>query len=120
MSRHYMKKADTNQPELVKFLRQMGASFQHTHQIAGALDGIVGHCGIDCRVEIKDPNASKQRRELTPAEKRTIEGWCGRKPVILFTKDDCIDLLFSMREEARRRRDCKCAPIELEPVAERN
>lgn len=100
MSRHYAKKADANQPDLVKFLRQLGATFQHTHQIAGALDGIVGCFGIDQRVEIKDPEQPKSARKLTDKEQDTFNDWRGRKPVIIETEDDCLELIKTLRAEA--------------------
>ena len=101
MSRHHAKRTDSNQPELVKFLRKCGASFQHTHQIAGALDGIVGYCGIDQRVEIKDPTKPKSDQKLTEAEQKTFDNWKGRPPVVLRTTDDCLDLLKVLAQNRR-------------------
>lgn len=99
MSRHYAKKADANQPEIVKILRAMGASFQHTHQIAGALDGVVGYKGIDQRVEIKDPSQPPSARRLTVKEEETFDDWKGRKPVIIETEEDCVKLLKELEEK---------------------
>lgn len=100
MSRHYAKRADANQPALVEFLRHLGATFQHTHQIAGALDGIVGIAGIDQRVEIKDPEQPPSARKLTKKEQTTFNDWRGRKPVIIETDDDCLELIKTLRAEA--------------------
>lgn len=100
MSRHYSKKADRNQPDLVKYLRGLGATFQHTHQIAGALDGIVGYAGIDQRVEIKDPEKSGSARKLTDKEKTTFNEWKGRPPIIIETEKDCLELINRMEMEA--------------------
>ena len=86
-------RADVNQHELVKFIRKMGASWQHTHAIPGALDGILGYRGIDIRVEIKDPDQPPSRRTLTPAEEKTIDEWKGRPPVIIETEADVVALL---------------------------
>jgi len=98
MSRHYTKKADGNQPEIVKILRGLGASFQHTHQIAGALDGIVGYKGLDQRIEIKDPSQPPSKRQLTKKEKETFDDWRGRPPAIIETEEDCINLIKEMEE----------------------
>jgi hypothetical protein len=84
---------DANQPALVKFIRFMGASWQHTHAIPGALDGILGYRGVDVRVEIKDPEKPLSKRRLTPAEITTIAEWRGRRPVIIETEQNVIDLL---------------------------
>lgn len=104
MGRHYAKKADSNQPDLVKYLRGRGATFQHTHQIAGALDGIVGFAGIDQRVEIKDPTKPKRDRQLTDKEATTFREWKGRPPVVIETSHDCEQLLSQLSQEAGRAR----------------
>lgn len=98
--RHYSKKADNNQPDLVRYLRSLGATFQHTHQVAGALDGIVGYAGIDQRVEIKDPSKAPSARKLTEKEQETFDEWKGRKPIILETYQDCLELINRMEMEA--------------------
>ncbi len=94
------RRVDSNQAELVKFIRSIGASFQHTHSIPGALDGIIGYFGIDVRVEIKDPDKSPSSRKLTPAEIETIENWRGRAPAVIETEDDVLRLLKAMKSEA--------------------
>lgn len=93
-------RADNNQAAIVKALRSMGATFQHTHSISGALDGIVGYAGIDQRVEIKDPDKPPSKRHLTDEEKKVFDYWRGRKPVIIETFEDCVALLSIMRQES--------------------
>jgi len=93
------RKVDKNQPELVKFIRQMGASFLHTYSIPGALDGVIGYCGVDQRVEIKDPEQPPSKRELTSAEQDVFDDWKGRKPVVIETGDDVTSLLFDMYKD---------------------
>jgi len=90
------RKADRNQPELVKFIRLLGASFQHTHSIPGALDGIIGYRGVDQRVEIKDPQKIPSKRKLTGGEQEVFDGWNGRKPIIIETEGDVSRLLSIM------------------------
>ena len=87
------KRADANQAALVKFIRVLGASFQHTFQIPNALDGIVGYRGVDCRVELKDPSQPPSKRRLTPGEQQVFDEWRGRKPVIIETEADVVALL---------------------------
>ena len=89
MRRH---RADGNQVALVKFIRSMGASFQHT-PVPGGLDGIIGYRGVDVRVEIKDPSKPPSHRKLTPAEAKTISEWRGHKPEIIETEEDVMNLL---------------------------
>jgi hypothetical protein len=96
---------DANQPELVKFIREMGASFQHTHQIPGCLDGIIGYRKIDVRVEIKDPNQPPSKRKLTPAEIETVFRWNGRTPEVIETENDVTRVLGRMvRDSAKLRK----------------
>lgn len=98
MPRHAAK-IDANQPDLVKYLRAMGASFQHTHQIPGCLDGIVGYMSIDQRVEIKDPEQPPSKQKLTDKEQETFDAWRGRKPIVLKTEEGCANLLRKLFKE---------------------
>ena len=93
---------DANQPALVKFIRSMGASFQHTHQIEGALDGIIGYRALDQRVEIKDPNQPPSKRKLTDAEIDTIFAWKGRTPEIIETENDVTRILGRMIRDSAK------------------
>lgn len=79
---------DPNQPDLVAYAREKGFSVQHTHQIPGALDLIVGFRGVDQRVEIKDPSRFPSERRLTRSEQRIFGEWRGRTPVIWETEED--------------------------------
>lgn len=99
MAKWQAARADTNQPELVEYIRKLGGSFQHTHTVPGALDGIVGFRGIDQRVEIKDPTKPKSDRKLTKKEKKTFDMWKGRSPIVIFTKEDCKELLKKLHIE---------------------
>jgi hypothetical protein len=92
-------RADDNQPEIVKAFRKMGATWQHTHAIPGALDGILGFHGIDVRVEIKDGSKIKSKQKLTDKEAETIEAWKGREPEIVKSIDDAILLMNRLRTE---------------------
>jgi len=100
MGRRYAARIDRNQPELVEYIRALGASFQHTHQIPGCLDGIVGYLGIDQRVEIKDSEQPMSAQKLTKAETETFATWKGRAPIVITTKTECRKLLKEMYSEA--------------------
>ena len=100
----YARKADDNQPEIVKFIRSLGASFQHTHQIPGALDGIVGYMGVDQRIEIKDGNKPPSRHKLTPEEQKTFDGWKGRPCQVVKNEEDVLKLIKDMYTTAIKSR----------------
>ncbi len=98
MPRHGAR-IDANQPDLVKYIRGLGGSFQHTHQIPGCLDGIVGYMGVDQRVEIKDPEQPPSKQKLTDKEQETFDLWRGRKPILIKTEKDCRILLKKLFNE---------------------
>ena len=93
-------KQDANQTELVKVIEQHGGSWLDTSRMAGALDGVVGYAGIDQRAEIKDGSKPPSRQRLTDDESDVFETWKGRRPVILKSVQDVLDLLKQMRREA--------------------
>ena len=92
---------DANQPEIVKAIRDMGASYQHTHQVPGALDGIIGYRGVDQRVEIKDPAKPPSARKLTELEAKEFDEWNGRIPVVIETHDDVLRVLAEMASSVK-------------------
>ena len=76
---------DANHDELASYWCSLGGTWEHTYQIAGALDGIAGFCGVDVRVEIKNLDAERgkaQAGRLTQAEQDTIQAWRGRTPAV--------------------------------------
>ena len=81
----------------------MGASWLDLSNVSGALDGLVGVGGIDCRVEIKNPDATRgksQALKLTQDESDEIERWKGRTPAIVTTVDEAIELVNRLRRES--------------------
>lgn len=86
---HRQSRRDSNHTDIVNFVRGIGMTWQDTHSISGALDGIAGYLGVDVRVEIKSPGPPSTQR-LTTAEDKTFMEWKGRKPVIWITEDDVI------------------------------
>lgn len=96
-----IKRVDRNQPELVAVMLKLGCSWRSTHEIPGALDGIIGIAGIDQRIEIKDGLKPPSARKLTTAEKKEIDGWKGRKPVVIETVDQLIALVNWMKIESK-------------------
>ena len=97
MPRGYRQsKRDANHMDIVRHARSLGMSVLETHAIAGvgrgkqagALDLLIGHMGIDQRVEIKDGSKTPSERRLTDAESETFYTWKGRRPVIIESIDD--------------------------------
>lgn len=95
-----LARRDANHDVIVGVFEDMGASWLDLSNVAGALDGVIGTNGIDQRVEIKNPDAmrgEKQATELTDAEDEEFKRWRGRKPVVVLTVDDAINLINQLR-----------------------
>lgn len=91
--RKYLSKVDDNQPEIVKFLRKLGASVQPLHTIGkGCPDIVVGFRGQNWLVEIKDGSKAPSQRRLTTDEGKWRAAWVGQYAVVECT-DDCLSLL---------------------------
>lgn len=76
-------KVDGNQPEIVRALRDIGASVAHIHMVgAGIPDLIVGFRGINYLFEIKDGSLPPSKRKLTPDETQWHEDWRGHVHII--------------------------------------
>ena len=81
----------------------MSASWLDLSNVSGALDGIVGVGGIDQRVEIKNPDAARgkaQALQLTDEEQKEFDRWKGRRPVVVTTVDEAIELVNRLRRES--------------------
>lgn len=89
-------KVDDNQEEIVKAFRKAGASVKPVHQIKGFVDILVGYCGIDQQVEIKDGTKPPSERRLTEGEQKHWDTWKGRRPMIVESLDDVPRVLSQM------------------------
>jgi hypothetical protein len=71
-------RVDANQPELVKKLRELGASVHCTHMVGdGFPDLVVGWEGANILLEVKDSEKCASARKLTPDEERFRKAWKG-------------------------------------------
>lgn len=61
-------KVDSNQKDIVKLLRSVGACVLHTHTLKNAFDILVGYKGRLYIVEIKDGEKPPSQRKLTSGE----------------------------------------------------
>jgi Holliday junction resolvase len=78
------KKIDNNQKEIVAYLRSIGASVQHLHTVGhGCPDILVGYCGKNYLLEIKNGSKSK----LTEDEERFFREWKGDVQIIRSIED---------------------------------
>jgi hypothetical protein len=78
-----VKKVDSNQTEIVKGLRAVGATVRSTAAIGkGFPDIAVGYRRQNFLFEIKDGARCPSERKLTIAEEDFHEGWRGQVDVI--------------------------------------
>jgi RNA-splicing ligase RtcB len=89
-----VRKADDNQPVLVKQMRKIpGLTVAHTHTVGnGFVDVVVGHKGLNYLFEIKDPAKPPSARKLTKDELIFHSMWTGSIYVVE-TIDDVIKIL---------------------------
>ena len=79
----YSKRADANQAEIVKALRDIGATVQHLHTLGhGCPDLLVGIRGVNLLLEVKDGNKPQSRQSLTDDEREWHEAWRGQVCII--------------------------------------
>lgn len=73
------KRVDDNQKEIVKQLRQLGATVRHLHMVGDGLpDIIVGYRRKNFLIEIKDHKKRKSQRKLTADEQEFFDTWKGQ------------------------------------------
>lgn len=76
-------RTDANQSEIVKRFRQWGASVQPLHQVGdGCPDLLVGLCGVNLVVEVKDGDKPPSARTLTPDQEKWWKGWRGTSDLV--------------------------------------
>ena len=92
-------KIDSNQPAIVKVLRDLGVSVLHTHTLGqGAPDIIVGMGEYGAHlVEIKDGTLPPSKRRLTPDEAAFHQNWHGTVHIIE-SEAQAIEFVNAIRE----------------------
>ena len=72
----YMKKADANQPEIVKALRGAGCTVEHLHAVGkGCPDLLCAVAGEVFLVEVKDGSKIPSAQKLTPDQVKWHSSW---------------------------------------------
>ena len=88
------KRVDANQAEIVKALRQIGATVQHLHEVGhGCPDILVGYRGVTLVFEIKDGNKIPSKRKLTDDEASWHAEWRGQVDIVE-SIDDALSVLY--------------------------
>jgi hypothetical protein len=84
------KKIDSNQPEIVAALRQIGATVQSISEIGGGCpDLLVGFRGENFLLEVKVPGSE---RRMTRLEVQWLEDWRGTAAVVS-TVEQALDII---------------------------
>lgn len=79
----FAARIDSNQPQIVAALRELGASVLHLHTIGkGAPDILIGYQGKNALVELKDGDKPPSARKLTPDEQKFHAEWRGQVAII--------------------------------------
>ena len=69
-------RTDANQPDIIKALRKIGAT---VFIIGRPLDLLVGFRQKNWLLEVKNPDAPKADRQLTPFQKTFFDTWRGQR-----------------------------------------
>ena len=86
-------RVDSNQKELVKQLRAIGASVAITSNIGnGFVDIVVGYKGVNYLFEIKDGKKPPSQRKLTVDEAYFFDKWSGNCHIV-HNIDECLNII---------------------------
>lgn len=91
MSRHYARKVDDNQEEIVRALRKVGATVQSIARVGdGCPDLLVGYRRQTYLLEVKDPTQPPSKRRLTEHEATWHRLWTGLPVRIVESAEDAL------------------------------
>lgn len=84
-----IKRADSNQKQLMKLCRQIpGVSVVTLHEVGkGVGDILLGFRKVNYLLEIKNPLMTKSRKKLTAPEEKFHEKWQGQIAVVESIED---------------------------------
>ena len=86
-------RVDSNQKEIVKVFRDIGASVAITSNVRdGFPDIVVGYKGVNLMIEIKDGEKMPSQRKLTKDEQKFKDNWLGSY-IVVESVDDAIEVL---------------------------
>lgn len=77
-------RVDGNHPEIVRALRQVGATVESLASVGGGVpDLLVGFHGLTVLLEVKDGRRPPSERKLTEAEKAFLRDWRGGPALVV-------------------------------------
>ena len=86
-------KIDSNQVEIISYLRDKGCKVLHLHTLKNCCDALVGYRGKLFLIEIKDGKKPKSQRQLTDGEKKFFAEWVDYPLFIVQSIEDCETIL---------------------------
>lgn len=84
---------DSNQNEIVRTFRRLGATVLITAQLKNCFDLLVGYRGVNYIVEVKDGKKPPSQRKLTDGEQKFKDNWKGGEYYIVESIEDAINIL---------------------------
>ncbi len=78
----YNKKVDANHAEIREIFRQCGYSVFDSSAVPGFVDLVIGRCGHNYLIEIKDGAKTKSARKLTKKQENLHAKWRGSIDII--------------------------------------
>ena len=82
-------KVDSNQREIIKALKDIGASVQLLHQVGGGCpDVMVGYRGVTTLLEVKNPAGLNK---VSESQKSWQNEWCGGPVWVVRSAGEAID-----------------------------
>ncbi len=95
----YAKKVDTNQPAIVKCLREAGYELRHLHMVGNGMPDLLvcSKSGINVLLEVK-----QNGEELTEPEREFHQEWPGPKEIV-YDADDAIERMMQWDRMSIRR-----------------
>ncbi len=86
---------DSNQPAIVKGLRELGVSVFITADIGnGFPDLLCAWEGRNVLLEVKNPATGYGRKGAAPRQKKWAEEWQGEKPFVVWSLEDAVNAVF--------------------------
>lgn len=90
-------KVDANQPDIVKALRDVGASVEPLHMVGKNFpDLVVGFRGRNYLIEVKDGEKKPSERRLSEGQKEFHESWKGQIAKVE-TIDDALHVIGAIK-----------------------
>ena len=86
-------KIDTNQTDIVQWLRRNGCNVLHLHTLKNCCDLLVGYKGKLYLFEVKDGNKPESQRKLTKGEQKFFDDWKGYPLHVVTNYFDCAEIL---------------------------